>query len=299
MREDRHPGVVPGRNDREPVFEIRGVSKVFTRVREGREMATVALEGLDLGIRQGELVCLLGPSGCGKSTLLQLLAGLDRPTSGQIFYKGQPVKGTDTSRGFIFQRFNLFPWLTTADNVKFGLKLKGVPKAEQERIAHEKLRLVRLLPFKDHYPRELSGGMQQRVSIARTLALDPDVYLMDEPFGSLDAQTRQQMQDELLDLWQQMQQTTVVFVTHDIIEAILLGDRVVIMTARPGTVKKVVPIGLPRPRDRFGGEFGEIAKDVLGVLKEEIERSVAEELQLEEEERAPDSERGRTSVIGG
>ncbi|MBI4607630.1 MAG: ABC transporter ATP-binding protein [Candidatus Rokubacteria bacterium] len=263
------------------VFTIRKLDKTFVRERNGRLHETEALREVALEIAEGEFVCLLGPSGCGKTTLLQIMAGLEFPTGGTIEYRGQPILGPDTSRGFIFQRFNLFPWLTALENVKFGLRLKGLPQMEQNRTALEKLRMVRLVAFKDHYPRELSGGMQQRVSLARTLAIEPDVYLMDEPFGSLDAQTRRQMQQELIALWQEteLRTKTIVFVTHDITEAVLLGDRIVLLTARPGTVKEIVRVDVPRPRDPFDPQLVALARTIVTNIQEEIDKALREELE--------------------
>ncbi len=262
-----------------PVFAVRDLGKTFIRERDEGE-ATEALRAVTLDVEAGEFVCLLGPSGCGKSTLLQIMAGLEFHTTGQITFGGEPIRGPGTERGYIFQRFNLFPWLTALENVKFGLRFKAMAEADRDRIALQNLQLVGLGRFQNHYPRELSGGMQQRVSLARTLAVAPEVYLMDEPFGSLDAQTRQVMQRELIALWQrtELHHKTIVFVTHDITEAVLLGDRIVVLTARPGTVKTVILVALPRPRDPLDPAFAALARRVRDQLEAEIDKSIQEEL---------------------
>ncbi|HKT91291.1 MAG TPA: ABC transporter ATP-binding protein [Paraburkholderia sp.] len=206
------------------------------------------LKRFDLAVREGEFLSLLGPSGCGKSTFLNVLAGLTPPTSGDIRVDGDPVSAVRQKLGFVFQGYALFPWRTVRRNVEAGLEIRGMKRAERRSEAERFLRLVGLLEFADHYPHQLSGGMRQRVAIARALAYGPEILLMDEPFGALDAQTRESLQQELLAIWEQSA-TTVVFVTHSIDEAIFLSDRVAILGRGPGRVKEIVDVDLPRPRD--------------------------------------------------
>jgi len=206
-----------------------------------------ALDGIGIDVSLGEIVVVVGGSGCGKSTLLRLVAGLDWPTTGRILLDGTPVVGAAPDRGMVFQSYTLFPWLTVADNVAFGLREKGVPAARRAAVVSEWLERVGLVGFEHHYPKQLSGGMQQRTAIARALANDPAILLLDEPFGALDNQTRALMQELLLDIWER-ERKTVLFVTHDIEEAIFLASRVVVMTARPGRIKAEVLIELPHPR---------------------------------------------------
>lgn len=206
-----------------------------------------ALEGIDLDVYEGEFLCLIGPSGSGKSTLLDLISGFIRPTQGFIHLDGNLINQPGPDRGVVFQEPNLFPWLTVVENVSFGLHCQGTPKQRSLRIAKEMLSLVGLADFADFRPHELSGGMKQRVSIARVLALDPKVMLMDEPFGALDAQTRRRLQDELLAIWR-LKKKTIIFVTHNVEEAIYLADRVAVFCPRPGRIKAHINIDLPRPR---------------------------------------------------
>ena len=229
--------------------KIDGVRKVFN----GRSGEMVALNGINMDILDNEFVCVVGPSGCGKSTLLNIIAGLMEPTSGNVFVDGKKVQGTGVERGVVFQQYALFPWLTVKKNVEFGLRLKNLPEDEIEEIAMKYIRMVDLEKFTNAYPKELSGGMKQRVAIARAYAVNPEVLLMDEPFGALDAQTRTQLQSELLKTWQEERKTcfcgkTVVMITHDVEEAIILAQRVVIMSARPGRIKEIVEIDIPYPR---------------------------------------------------
>lgn len=207
----------------------------------------VALNGINMDILDNEFVCVVGPSGCGKSTLLNIIAGLMEPTSGNVFVDGKKVQGTGVERGVVFQQYALFPWLTVKKNVEFGLRLKNLPEDEIEEIAMKYIRMVDLEKFTNAYPKELSGGMKQRVAIARAYAVNPEVLLMDEPFGALDAQTRTQLQSELLKTWQE-ERKTCFFITHDVEEAIILAQRVVIMSARPGRIKEIVEIDIPYPR---------------------------------------------------
>jgi NitT/TauT family transport system ATP-binding protein len=224
---------------------IENASRVFPGVRGGA--ATRALEPATITVGDNDFVTILGPSGCGKSTLLRLVAGLDTPTTGRIMLDGKPVTRPGPDRGMVFQSYTLFPWLTVADNIAFGLREKGVPATERACIVSEWLSRVGLTSFANHYPKQLSGGMQQRTAIARALANDPAILLLDEPFGALDNQTRALMQELLLGIWER-ERKTVLFVTHDIEEAIFLASRVVVMTARPGRIKTDVAIALPYPR---------------------------------------------------
>lgn len=236
----------------------------------------IAIDNLSFEVDDDEFVSLLGPSGCGKTTVLRLIAGLGEPTSGDIYENGVLVSGPGSDRGMVFQEFALFPWRTVQKNVEFGLEIKGLSRSERRDRATKYIDLVNLEGFEDAYPHELSGGMKQRVGIARVLANEPDVLLMDEPFGSLDAQTRNIMQKELLRIWKQTK-TTVIFVTHSVDEAVYLSDRIIVLTARPGSVKKIIPVTLPRPRDRAGKEFAKIRHDVLYELGEEVTKAIEEE----------------------
>lgn len=224
---------------------IRNVVKKY----DTRNGEMIALNGANLDIMENEFICVIGPSGCGKSTLLNIIAGLLEPTSGEVIVDGHKVEGTGVDRGVVFQQYALFPWLTVKKNVQFGLKLQGKSQAEMDAIAEKYIKMVGLEKFIDSYPKELSGGMKQRVAIARAYAVNPSVLLMDEPFGALDAQTRTQLQTELLKTWQE-ENKTCFFVTHDIEEAIVLASRVVIMSARPGRIKEIIDIDIPHPRDQ-------------------------------------------------
>jgi ABC-type nitrate/sulfonate/bicarbonate transport system ATPase subunit len=222
-------------------------------------------EGRDIG----EFRVLLGPSGCGKSTLLRMIAGLDQPDSGQILVNGKPVHGPSRDRGMVFQKYTSFPWLTVANNIAYGPKINGVPAQEREQIVTHLVEAVGLSGFENSYPDTLSGGMQQRVAIARTLANRPQVILMDEPFGALDAQTRSDMQQLLLQVWEESA-STILFVTHDVDEAIYLADRIFILCARPGTILEDIPVPFGRPRDpavRQTAEFHEMQQHVLACLR--------------------------------
>ena len=245
-----------------PHIEVRDVSLTYDTP-AGR-VAGVA--GTSFDIEQSEFVCLVGPSGCGKSTLLNIIAGFLAPTSGEVRIGGEPVTGRGMDRGIVFQDFaQLFPWRTALKNVAFGLEMKGVPIGEREKIALDQLRLVKLEKFANAYPHHLSGGMQQRVAIARALAYNPSVLLMDEPFAALDALTRDDMQRLLAEVWRATRKT-VVYVTHNVAEAVYLADRVVVMTPHPGTVRCQVPIRLARPRDPLSIEFLEHQKELLRHL---------------------------------
>jgi len=243
-------------------ISIRDVSLVYDTP-AGR---VTGVQGASFDIEQSEFLCLLGPSGCGKSTLLNIIAGFLAPSSGEISIAGKPVTGRGMDRGVVFQDFaQLFPWRTALGNVAFGLEMKGVPRAEREKIALEQLRLVKLEKFAYAYPHHLSGGMQQRVAIARALAYNPSVLLMDEPFAALDALTREDMQRLLSEVWRTTRKT-VIYVTHNVAEAVYLADRVVVMTPHPGTVKVHVAIRLARPRDPLSVEFLEHQKELLRHL---------------------------------
>jgi len=255
-----------------PKLWLRNVSLSYAANANGR---LAALHQINLQVQTGEFLCIVGPSGCGKSTLLHLAAGLHRQTSGEVLFEGAPVEGPGTDRILIFQELGLFPWLTVAGNVEFGMKMKGVPKPERERKVHEYLRLVHLEQFKESYTHQLSGGMRQRVALARALATEPEVLLMDEPFAALDAQTRDLLHDELERLWAETQ-STVVFVTHNVREAVRLGDRVVLLTFRPGRVKREYTIDLARPRHLEDVEVAATAGSILQDLREEMNQSLNE-----------------------
>jgi len=257
------------------------LSGVFRSYTNSRGMFTPALQNIDLEIAQGEFVCIVGPSGCGKSTLLHLLAGLDRPTTGEITVDGNPVKGPGTDRILLFQELGLFPWLTVRQNVEFGLKMGGVPRGERRDRARVFLRMVHLSHFEDHYIHQLSGGMKQRVALARSLALRPKILLMDEPFAALDAQTRDMLHDELERIWKEAA-PTIVFVTHNVREAVRLGERVLLMSFRPGRIKSQFQIRLPRPRHVEDSDVAQMSKEILGQLREEIDRSFNAEYPREE-----------------
>ena len=224
-------------------IQIKNVVKEY----HGDHGTTVALNGVNLDIMENEFICVVGPSGCGKSTLLNILAGLHEASSGECYLDGEIIKGTDVKRGVVFQQYALFPWQTVLQNVMFGPQMKRMPKAECEAIAHKYIKMVGLEDFENSFPKELSGGMKQRVAIARAYANNPEVLLMDEPFGALDAQTRAQLQTELLKTWEE-EQKTCFFITHDVDEAVLLAQRVVIMSARPGRIREVLDIDIPYPR---------------------------------------------------
>jgi NitT/TauT family transport system ATP-binding protein len=246
-------------------IQIRGVAKSFAV--EGRQVP--ALVDVDLDVAEREMVCVLGPSGCGKSTLLNIVAGFIPPTAGNVLVNGRPVVGPGADRGVVFQEYVLFPWLTVAGNVEFGLALQGRPAAERRQIVGHYLELVGLSGHAAKFPVQLSGGMKQRVAIARALANNPAIVLMDEPFGALDAQTRESLQDELSRI-QRVEPKTIVFVTHSIREAVYLADRIVVMTSAPGRIKQVFTVKLPEARDRFSPEFTQHEAEITRVVKEEV-----------------------------
>jgi NitT/TauT family transport system ATP-binding protein len=243
-------------------IQIDGVSKAFGN-------GVPALGGIDLDVAARELVCLLGPSGCGKSTLLNIVAGFLAPTTGRVLVDGTPVTGPGADRGVVFQEYVLFPWLTVTGNVEFGLTLTGAPTEVRRRTAARYVEMVGLRAHAEKFPVQLSGGMKQRVAIARALANSPSIILMDEPFGALDAQTRETLQDELSKI-QRVEHKTVIFVTHSIREAVYLGDRVVVMTSAPGRIKQVFDIKLPDVRDRFAPDFTQYEAEITRVVKEEV-----------------------------
>jgi len=257
----------------EVIISLKHLRKSFTKNRD----VVQALDDFNLGVNQGEFVCLLGPSGCGKTTVLRIVAGLESASGGEVIVGGKKVASAGPDRGMVFQEFALFPWRTVRKNIEFGLEVKGVPVRERSRISSQLIELVGLKGFEDAHPKELSGGMKQRVGIARALANEPAVLLMDEPFGSLDAQTRNLMQKELLRIWSATGKT-ILFVTHSVDEAVFLADRIVVMTARPGKVREDIQVGLSRPRDRTSREFIEVRGKVLAELDEEFEKARAKEL---------------------
>ncbi|WP_457104720.1 ABC transporter ATP-binding protein [Methylobacterium sp. P5_C11] len=251
----------------------RGVAKVWAG---GTARAHEALRDINLTVRPGEFVVFLGPSGCGKSTLLYLIAGLEAASGGELLAFGEAVTGPSPERSLIFQETSLLPWLSVWQNVSFGLSLKGVPEAERRSIARTALQRVGLAEAFDKRPDELSGGMRQRVAVARALAMRPKVLLMDEPFAALDVQTRQKMQDFLLDVWRDSG-ASVLFVTHHIDEAVALADRVVVFTARPGRIKTIVRNDLARPRDPFSPEAEAMRRHLTELLRDEVDRAFAEQ----------------------
>lgn len=248
-------------------LKIDNVKKIYN----SRNGEMIALNGVSLDIYENEFICVVGPSGCGKSTLLNIIAGLLEPSSGSVYCDGKKVKGTGTERGVVFQQYALFPWMTVKKNVMFGLGLQGIKGKEAEEIAMKYIKMVQLEDFLDHYPKELSGGMKQRVAIARAYAVNPSVLLMDEPFGALDAQTRTQLQSELLETWEK-EQKTCFFITHDVDEAIILAQKVIIMSARPGRIKEIVDVNIPYPRTqetKMASEFLELKNHIWSQVYQE------------------------------
>jgi len=252
------------------VIESKEISKVF-KASSKDERDVQALESVSFIVGDGEFACLVGPSGCGKTTLLRIVAGLEQPTGGTVLLDGQLVVAPGPDRGMVFQEFALLPWRTVAENIELGLEIQGVDYETRRKIVDHYVGLVGLRGFENKYPRELSGGMKQRTAIARSLANDPRVLLMDEPFGSLDAQTRNIMQEELLGIWSKTGKT-IVFVTHSVDEAVYLADRIVLLTARPALVREIFEVRLPRPRDRLHYEFVNIRAEILTALSEEVKQ---------------------------
>jgi ABC-type nitrate/sulfonate/bicarbonate transport system ATPase subunit len=251
------------------ILSVRGVARRFE--------ATLALQATDLDVAENDFVTILGPSGCGKSTLLRIVAGLDHPTAGTVLLDGRRIEGPGADRGMVFQSYTLFPWLTVLDNVCFGLRERGLPRAQQLELAQGFIARVGLRGFEGHYPKQLSGGMQQRTAIARALANAPRMLLMDEPFGALDHQTRELMQELLLGIWE-AEKKTVLFVTHDIDEAVFMGSRVVVMSARPGRIKldRAVPFAHPRHYSvKTSREFVEIKAELTEQVRVEVRAAAA------------------------
>jgi NitT/TauT family transport system ATP-binding protein len=246
--------------------EIDNVCKVFADPKRGRELLT--LDQVSLSLEKQEFLCLLGPSGCGKSTLLNMIAGFETATTGQVRVGGQSVDRPGSNRGMVFQQPTLMPWLPVWENVAFFHKLQGRSAKERRDLAQPFIDMVGLTGFEMHYPTELSGGMSQRVGIARALLLNPDVILMDEPFAALDAQTKEEIQEELVTIWQKSR-STIVFVTHSVDEALLLGTQVAVMTHRPGRIRELIKVGLPRPRDITSPHFNDLKRHVLQLIREE------------------------------
>ncbi|HUX90812.1 MAG TPA: ABC transporter ATP-binding protein [Gallionellaceae bacterium] len=253
-------------------IQISTVNKIFST--GGRKV--VALDNINLDVQCGEFICLLGPSGCGKSTLLNAVAGFSSPTTGSILVDGKQVQSPGPDRGMVFQEYALFPWMTVEKNIAFGLEIKKMPKALIIEKVGALLEMLKLQDFRDRYPKDLSGGMRQRVAIARVLALDSPIMLMDEPFGALDSLTRRNLQDELLRIWMELKKT-IIFVTHSIEESIYLADRIVVMTYRPGTIKKDISVTMPHPRDPSSAEFNDLKKELSLLVMEEQSRHNREE----------------------
>ena len=266
-----------------PKIEFEKVSKTFSVKERGRAALKparfTALDDMSFQVQAGEFLVIVGPSGCGKSTLLDLLAGLTKPCSGRILLDGKPIGGPAMDRGIVFQQYALFPWRTALENVAFGLEVKGIPERERREVAQRYLSLVGLDGFENRHPHELSGGMKQRVAIARSLAYDPEVLMMDEPFAALDAQTRETLQAELVRIWQASGKT-IIFITHGIDEAVALGQRVAIMTSGPGRIKTVVevPEALRQSDDvRSHPDFAAVRHEIWSVLRDEVKRAQEQE----------------------
>ena len=257
---------------RSPEIEIRGVTKSY----ETREGSFLALEEVNLDVEKNEFICVVGPSGCGKTTLMNIIAGLNPPSTGTVKVRGEVVTGPGKGKGVVFQQYALYPWLTVEKNVEFGLRMKGVDKKKRRDIAQKYIKIVGLERFAKSYPKELSGGMKQRVAIARAYTTGPEVLLMDEPFGALDAQTRAQLQENLLNTWQQ-EKKTCFFITHDVEEAVLLSTKVIIMSAGPGRIREIVDVHLPYPRNqetKLTPEFNELKNEIWNkVYREYLENA--------------------------
>jgi NitT/TauT family transport system ATP-binding protein len=257
-------------------LQIQDISKSFLT----RSGGVGALDRISLNVQEGEFLCLVGPSGCGKSTLLNIVAGLERADQGHVMLDGKPIDGPGRDRVVIFQDGGLFPWLTVVENVEFGLKeRKDLSKAQRREMAESFLKLVHLDRFENAYIHELSGGMRQRVAIARGLVLEPRIMLMDEPFAALDTQTRDLLVEEMRGIHDKLQ-NTVLFVTHHVREAVHLGDRVVLFTYRPGRIKHIFPVDIPKPRDPDDPRIGKLIREIVDALHGEVEKALAEELQI-------------------
>lgn len=252
--------------DGESKITAFGVRKIYN---EGTPEAVTALDGIDLRIGAGEFTALLGPSGCGKSTFLYMVGGFEQPSAGSILVNGAPVRGPGADRGIVFQEYQLFPWLSVAENIAYGLRIAGAPPARRDGKVRELVELIGLAGFENAYPETLSGGMKQRVAIARAIACEPDILLMDEPFGALDAQTRGRMIRDLSAIHRSTGRTTL-FVTHSVEEAVLLADRVVLFSARPGRVKRIFDIDIPHPRHATDARVVEKRREILAILEEEL-----------------------------
>jgi len=245
----------------------------ITKIFEDGERKVIAIKDFNLEVKENEFTVIVGPSGCGKSTFLYMVAGFEKPTKGKILLDGKPITKPGPDRGIVFQEPALYPWRTVLGNIMFGLEVAGVPKDEAKKKAMQYVKMVGLTGFENAYPHTLSGGMKQRVGIARALAYDPEILLMDEPFGALDAQTRKIMQQELIRIWEKTKKT-VIFVTHSVIEAVYLADTIVVMTARPGRVKGIINVDLPRPRSYTDPDYLKIREKVLSLLEEEVKKSL-------------------------
>ena len=257
------------------VLEVRNLCKVFSSL-EATVSSVEALKNINLTVNKREFISIIGPSGCGKSTLFGLIGGLSDSTSGEVLIEGERVKGPHPSIGMVFQEESAFPWLTSLENVEFGLKMTGMNKKERRAKAKAIIEIVGLSEFENHYPGELSGGMKQRVAIARTLVMDPEIILMDEPFGALDEQTRVILGEELLRICDRIG-ATILFITHSISESVMLSDRVYVMSCRPGTFKKIIDVDIPRPRSSSTlstQRFGEITEEIWKELKEETTKAM-------------------------
>jgi len=249
----------------EMMLSIEGLRKSFP-LEEGE---LVAIEDFTLEVEKGEFICILGPSGCGKTTILRIIAGLDTLSGGSISLNGKDIKGPGSDRGMVFQEFALFPWRSVRKNIEFGMELRKIPPKNRNEISQKLIELVGLRGFENSHPHELSGGMKQRVGIARALANEPEILLMDEPFGALDAQTRNLMQKELLRIWQETKKT-IIFITHSVDEAVFLADRIVVMSERPGHITEIYKIPWERPRDRASMEFANLRKEILEKLEKMV-----------------------------
>ncbi|MBO9512984.1 MAG: ABC transporter ATP-binding protein [Variovorax sp.] len=248
------------------LITIHGASRFFDDARRGTQVR--ALDDVSLTVNRNEFLCLLGPSGCGKSTLLNMIAGFDKPSRGTVTVGGRPVTAPGVDRGVVFQQPTLMPWLTVWENVAFHLTMRGAPKAQRRARAQHYIDMVGLRGFENHFPSELSGGMNQRVGIARALLMNPEVILMDEPFGALDEQTKMDMHAELVRIWRESQ-STIVFVTHGIEESLALGTHIAVMSARPGRIRELIEVDLPRARDSTSPRFNDYKRRILSLLRPE------------------------------
>ncbi len=247
-------------------LELVGIKKTFIDEKQGKE--TTAIAHIDLQIEEGQFISIVGPSGCGKTTLLRIVSGLEKSFEGEVFLDGQKILKPNHEVALVFQQYALFPWRTMCENVEMGLEIMGTSKLERRRMAEEYIRSFGMNGFEDQYPCQLSGGMQQRVAIARSLIMNPKVVLMDEPFGSLDSQTRNDMQEFLMDLWLK-RNLTIIFVTHNVDEAVFLSDRIVVLSKRPARVLRVFEFNSPRPRDRTSKVANDIRREIIGILRQE------------------------------